>query len=49
MLYAAELTWRGEEAKQMERGYRPAINRMGRATTGIFQSLPSASSWRRVG
>ena len=39
MLYAAELTWRGEKTK-MESEYQLAINSMGRATTGAFRTTP---------
>lgn len=38
MLYAAELTWNG--SKGMEGEYQAAINRMGRATLGVFRSTP---------
>lgn len=45
MLFASELTWRGGEARRpggasMEKQHQKAINRMGRATTGTFQSTP---------
>ena len=38
MLYAAELTWKGQKSFKDE--YQLAINRMGRATLGAFQSTP---------
>ena len=38
MLYAAELTWSGQE--DVEREYQRAINRMGRFTLGAFRSTP---------
>ena len=38
MLYGAELTWNGK--KGVVREYQDAINRMGRATLGAFQSTP---------
>ena len=38
ILYAAELTWNGK--KGVEKEYQDAINRMGRATTGAFRSMP---------
>ena len=36
MLYGAELTWDGRRG--LAREYQDAINRMGRATLGAFQS-----------
>ena len=38
MLYASELTWSG--GKEVEKEYQLAINRMGRASLGAFQSTP---------
>ena len=38
MLYAAELTWNGRNGVEGE--YEQAINRIGRATLGAFQSTP---------
>ena len=36
MLYASELTWNG--GKEVEKEYQLAINRMGRASVGAFQT-----------
>ena len=38
ILYASELTWNG--GKEVEEEYQLAINRMGRASLGAFQSTP---------
>ena len=38
MLYASELTWNGEVGVEGE--HQRAINRMGRATLGVFRSTP---------
>ena len=38
MLYASELTWNGKE--NVENEYQLAINRMGRASLGAFQTMP---------
>ena len=38
MLYAAEITWRGQ--KGVEKEYQTAINCMGRSTLGTWNSTP---------
>ena len=38
MLYESDLTWNG--GKEVEKEYQLAINRMGRASLGAFQSTP---------
>ena len=38
MLYESDLTWNGE--KEVEKEYQLAINQMGRASLGAFQSTP---------